>query len=424
MRRPGPSALFPIFVFAACLILASATQAQDQFTRVEIGGQFDGIRLLNAAGNPEFKPGFGGRLDINLTRRLAFESTLDFFPRQAPEIFGQGGQTLQFTAGVRAKFVTARRYSIYGVVRPGLTHETNNFRAEIVTFQPSLSVDSDQSGPLTHLTLDLGGGVEIYPTARWILRAEVDASPYFVGDVPLTFVAPPSGPFVFVQPPRGEIFATWKLSLGGSYRFGALKESARGDDASNSKDEQNRLGRLTVGAQASSLSLKFTNELDGHAATEAGFGPFASYRIWRFVEADASMSFFPREAQPDSFGDGGRILQGLFGVRAGFRTKHMGFFAKARPGFQSYSQGLSSITFPPDFSSESLAFTRATDFALDLGGVIEIYPTKHFVIRIDAGDTSIFPGARNFITNGVSFAEPAQPRKDTIQFGAGFGWRF
>jgi Outer membrane protein beta-barrel domain len=424
MRRPSPSALFGIFVFAVCLAVSSAARAQDQFTRIEVGGQFDGIRLLNTGDRPEFTPGFGARLDINLTRRIAFESTLDFFPRQAPEIFGQGGQTLQFTAGMRAKFVTTRRYSIYGVVRPGLTHETNNFLGEIVAFQPPLPINNNPSGPLNHLSLDLGGGVEIYPNARWILRGEVAASPYFVRDEPLTFITPPSGAFIFVQPPRGEIFATWKLSVGASYRIGALKEYARTDNASNSVDAQNRLDRLTIGVQASSLSLKFTNELDGHAATEAGFGPFASYRIWRFVEADASMSFFPREAQPDSFGDGGRILQGLFGVRAGFRTKHMGFFAKARPGFQSYSQNLSSITSPPDFSSESLAFTRATDFALDLGGVIEIYPTKHFVIRIDAGDTSIFPGARNFITNGVSFSEPAQPRKDTIQFGAGFGWRF
>lgn len=422
MRRPSPSALFGIFAFF--LAVASPTHAQDQLTRIEIGGQFDGIRLFNSQDRVALKPGFGARLDINLTRRFAFESTLDFFPRQAPEIFGQGGRTFQFTAGVRAKFVTTRRYSIYGVVRPGITHETNNFLAEIIAFQLPLPINNNPSGPLTHLSLDLGGGVEIYPTARWILRAEADLSSYFVGDVPLVFTTPPTGPFVFVEPPKGEIFTTWKFSLGASYRIGALREFAHTDNSVDSANRQSHLSRLTVGAQASSLSLKFTNLFEGHAGTEAGFGPFASYRIWRFVEADASMNFFPREAQPESFGDGGRILQGLFGIRAGFRSKHVGFFAKARPGFQSYSQSLNSITFPPDFSSQSLGFTRATDFALDLGGVVEIYPTKHLVIRLDAGDTSIYPGARNFTTNGMSFTSPGQPRKDTMQFGAGFGWHF
>ena len=426
MRRPSPSALFIIFAFF--LAAASSTQAQDQLTRVEIGGQVDGIRLFNSQARVSLKPGFGARLDVNLTRRLAFESTLDFFPRQAPQIFGQGGQTLQFTAGFRAKFVTTRRYSIYGVARPGFTRESNNLRAEDDSFQPLLTISSDRSGPLTHLTLDLGGGVEIYPTARWILRAEADLSSYFVGDVPLVFTTPPSGPFVVVLPPTGEIFATWKISLGASYRFGALREYPRTDNATansnNVADDRSRLSRLTLGAQASSLSLKFTNQIEGHATTEAGFGPFASYRIWRFVEADASMNFFPREAQPEAFGDGGRILQGLFGIRAGFRNKHVGFFAKARPGFQSYSQTLTSITVSPDFSSVALTSARATDFALDLGGVVEIYPAKHFVIRLDAGDTSFYPGPRNFISNGISFPSSAQPRKDTLQFGAGFGWHF
>nr|HEV7954060.1 outer membrane beta-barrel protein [Candidatus Acidoferrales bacterium] len=426
MRRPGPSALFGIFVF--WLAFASATQAQDQFTRIEVGGQFDGIRLLNAAGSPEFKPGFGARLDINFTRRLAFESTVDFFPRNAPQTpdqSAQGGRTLQALFGVRAKFITTRRYSVYGVLRTGLTYETNNVNT--LTFEPPDGLFFlTKSGPVTHFTLDMGGGIEFYPTRRWIFRAEVDVSPYFVGNVPVLdpTILGPSGEPLAITIFRGTILTPWKISLGASYRVGALRDFPR-EDKDDQQDHNGRLTRLTVGAQATSLSLSFIDGVDG-ATTEAGVGPFASYRIWRFIEADTAMFLFPREEQTAGPFDGGRILQGFYGVRAGFRTRHVGFFAKVRPGFQSYSRVLTSETITLG-SSTPVVFTfgRATDFALDLGGVVELYPTKHFVIRLDAGDTMTYPGPVPPETLlGTTTFLPVFPRQNTMQFGVGFGWRF
>jgi hypothetical protein len=428
MRRPGPSARFVIFVFGVCVLFGSAARAQEQFTRVEVGGQFDGIRLLNTAGSPQFKPGFGGRVDINLTRRFALESTVDFFPRNAPQTPGQGGQggrTLQALFGARAKFITTRRYSVYGVLRTGLTYETNNETALILQGPDSLFI-TQRNGPVTHFTLDFGGGIEFYPTQRWIFRAEADVSPYFVGNVPLldpTKLGPSGAPTVQAIVP-GTIFAPWKLSVGASYRIGALRDFAR-DDSDDRHDHQSRFSRLTIGAQATSLSIPFIDGVDG-ATTEVGVGPFASYRIWRFVEADTAMFLFPREEQTGNVigpYDGGRILQGFYGVRAGFRTRRIGFFAKVRPGFESNSRVFTGDTVGP---SEQVVpqFGRATDFALDLGGVIELYPTKHFVIRLDAGDTMIYPGARIVNLAGDEFSTPALPRRDTMQFGVGFGWRF
>lgn len=422
MRRPSPSALLALLALAACLSFSSATQAQDQFTRFEVGGQFDGIRLLNAENQDVFKPGFGARLDVNLTRRLAFESAVDFFPRNAPQTpfqGGQGGRTLQALFGLRAKFITTRRYSVYGVLRTGLTYETNNVNS--LTLGPlDAPFFLTRSGPATHFTLDLGGGVEFYPTRRWIFRAEADASPYFVGNLPVLdpTILGPSGQPQEVTIVHGTIFMPWKISLGASYRVGALRDFPRDDKQDDQQDHSGRFSRLTVGAQATSLSLSFIDGVDG-ATTEAGVGPFASYRIWRFIEADTAMFLFPREEQAQAPFDGGRILQGFYGVRAGFRTRHIGFFAKARPGFESNSRVLTSetITLGP-VASVVETFGRTTDFALDLGGVIEIYPTKHFVIRLDAGDTMIYPGVRV-----VNFTLTL-PRQDTLQFGAGFGWRF
>jgi Outer membrane protein beta-barrel domain len=427
MRRPGPSALFGIFVFAVSLVFSSAVRAQDQFTRVEIGGQFDGIRLLNAEERNEFKPGFGARLDVNLTRRLAFESTVDFFPRNAPQTPNQseqGGRTLQALFGVRGKFITTRRYSVYGVLRTGLTYETNNVNT--VSFEPPDGLFFlTQSRPITHFTLDMG--VEFYPTQRWIFRTEIDVSPYFVGNVPVLDpeILGPSGEPVAVTILHGTVFTPWKISLGASYRVGRLRDFPRDDQQSAQQDDHSRLSRLTVGAQATSLSLSFIDGVDG-ATTEAGVGPFASYRIWRFIEADTAMFLFPREEPTGGPFDGGRILQGFYGVRAGFRTRHMGFFAKARPGFESNSRVLTSetITLSP-VASIVETFGRTTDFAFDVGGVIEVYPTKHFVIRVDAGNTLIFPGPVSPVALvGTTTFEPVFPRRSTIQLGLGVGWRF
>jgi opacity protein-like surface antigen len=427
MRRPSPSALLALLALTVSFSFASAAQAQDQFTRVEIGGQFDGIRLLNSAEHPEFKPGFGARLDWNLTRRFALESTVDFFPRNAPQTAGlaiQGGRTLQALFGARGKFITTRRYSVYGVMRAGLTYETNNVNSLTLEGTDGFSLLS-ASGPRTHFTLDLGGGIEFYPTQRWIFRAEVHASPYFVGNTPVfnpTTLGPSGAPIVQSIVP-GTIFSPWKISLGASYRLGALRDFS-GDDNDEHQDHQSRFSGLTVGAQATSLSLQFIDGVDA-ATTEAGVGPFASYHIWRFIEADTSMFLFPREEQTNGPRDGGRILQGFYGLRAGYRTRRIGFFAKVRPGFESNSRVLTSETFT--LGSDPLVsetFGRATDFALDLGGVIELYPTKHFVIRLDAGDAVIFPGAGTISFNGTPSPAPALPRRDTLQFGVGFGWRF
>jgi Outer membrane protein beta-barrel domain len=423
MRRLSPSALLATFAFF--LTFASATPAQDQLTRFEVGGQFDGIRLMNSAGNAAFQYGFGARLDVNLTRRFALESTVDYFPRNSPftpEEGGQGGRTLQAFFGVRGKFITTRRYSVYGVLRPGLTHETNNEKAVLLTNSGMNFSLVNQTGPLTHFTLDMGGGIEVYPSDRWILRAEVDASPYFVGNIPVLISPSPGAPISPTNPISGKIYTPWKLSLGAGYRVGALREYARDNVQGFDQSQPSRFSRLTVGAQATALSLAFVDGTD-QATTMVGFGPFASYRIWRFVEADGAMLLFPREEPSLGPRDGGRILQGFYGVRAGFRTQNLGFFAKVRPGFQSNSRTNSGVIFGPD-SSASFTFSRATDFALDLGGVVEAYPTKHLVLRVDAGDTMLYTSARNFNVFGNSDVFPSYPRRDTIQSGVGLGWKF
>lgn len=83
--------------------------------------------------------------------------------------------------------------------------------------------------------------------------------------------------------------------------------------------------------------------------------------------------------------EGGHMLEGLFGVKAGRRGKRAGLFAKARPGFISFAD------------------VGATHGALDLGGVVEFYPSTHWLVRGDIGDTMVLAGGAGTQLHNAQF---------------------
>jgi hypothetical protein len=117
---------------------------------------------------------------------------------------------------------------------------------------------------------------------------------------------------------------------------------------------------------------------------------------------------------------GGRAIQGLFGPKIGYRTDTVGIFVKARPGFITFSNTFQGINFNPTVPS---AFTietgRLTEPALDLGTVIEIYPSRHWAWRTDLGDTMIFYRSVAFF--GITLPGSTQ---NNFQFSTGFQYRF
>ena len=135
--------------------------------------------------------------------------------------------------------------------------------------------------------------------------------------------------------------------------------------------------------------------------TEPGFGGRFGYNFSKYFALEAEGNFFPR----DRDFEGGRKIQGLFGVKAGKRFDKVGLFAKARPGFVRYEKGdyqavgVCIAIFPPPIAC--FAPIARTNFAFDLGGVLELYPTKRTIIRFDAGDTIIRLGARNIAATQV-----------------------
>ena len=166
--------------------------------------------------------------------------------------------------------------------------------------------------------------------------------------------------------------------------------------------------------------------------TNYGFGGRFGYRISKYFTLEGEGNFFPK----DGVLDAGKKSQGLFGVKAGKRFDSLGLFAKARPGFVHYSRGDYQSSggcvaiFPPPIGCYQPV--GRTNFAIDLGGVFEYYPTKRTIIRFDAGDTMVHLPTRNvaaFQTNATSIfslvvvSAPAET-KHQFQGSVGFGFRF
>lgn len=191
------------------------------------------------------------------------------------------------------------------------------------------------------------------------------------------------------------------------------------------------------------LAVQFTSITKpdlNNGATEPGFGGTFTFNLNRSIALEAVGNFFPRNCRfcgsgPVAGDNSGNIAQGLVGVKIGKRFEKWGIFGKARPGIVSFSGGDTrfvdsgaGISFPFEFRRK-----RLTNFAADLGGVIEFYPSRRIVTRFEAGDTLIHYGPRqtNFLTfdpiTGTGVLVPFTTRSETrhnFQFAAGVGWRF
>jgi hypothetical protein len=133
----------------------------------------------------------------------------------------------------------------------------------------------------------------------------------------------------------------------------------------------------------------------------SGVGGRATYNVTDNFGIESEVNFFPQRLTNFAtlLSTGSQRTQALFGVKYGMRSEKLGIFGKLRPGFMHFSEG----TSVPGVSSS------ATEFALDYGGVLELYPSRHVALRFDVGDTVIRFGnlgitSHNLqITPGVAF---------------------
>jgi hypothetical protein len=158
----------------------------------------------------------------------------------------------------------------------------------------------------------------------------------------------------------------------------------------------------------------------------SGLGGRFGYNITRYLAAEGEFDFFPQKRSVLNAMDSSIIryydsqrCEGLFGVKAGKRSRHIGIFGKARPGFFYISQGKLYI-------DPRVRLIRAPEepqsqlrFAMDLGGIVEFYTSKRSFIRIDAGDTMI-----NFTRSKWGDISNKDILSHNLQLNVGMGFRF
>lgn len=158
--------------------------------------------------------------------------------------------------------------------------------------------------------------------------------------------------------------------------------------------QSEELPKFEVAAEFTTLE----REAFSQRRTEPGLGGRFTYNINKTFALEGAGYFFPKRCFQCR--NAGNITQGLAGVKVGKRFEKWGVFAKARPGVISFSQGTFDAVPPFNFPLIPIQFElrRLTTFAMDVGGVVEFYPSKRIVTRFDFGDTIIHFKRRNMNT--------------------------
>ena len=438
MKKPA----FMASVFLASLFLwSSAAQAQepDVPSKVEVGVQFSSLTYSTTPiiGSPAVSPGygsseagFGGRFTFNFNKHLALEAEGNFFPHPNIQDQSRNGRLLQGQFGLKAgkRF---GKFGVFGKARPGFTSFS-----QVLTIVGNQTIDiggQPFTFPIfgerrkTYFSMDLGGVLEFYPSRRVLTRLDV-------GDT-LIRNTDPSFPFGVVSFPTpiatSRISHNLQVSAGIGFRLGSVQTQPTTSPAHNNKEK-----RFELGVQFSSLSLQEIERCVFCLAvpyrdvlTQTGFGGRLTYNLTSGIAVEVQSDIYPRKNRLfiNNGRAGGRVLQAQAGVKAGKRFEKFGIFGKARPGIISFSDGLTVNGIDPTFGFPLYQRDRKNYFSMDVGGVLEFYPSARIVTRFDGGDTMIryrsveLPGP--FLLGGPNLQVPAETTHN-FQFSAGVGFRF
>ena len=423
-------------IFACLMFVADAgAQSKTDPPKLEIGAEFSTLTMAPSdffkdasgravSGPSQTEPGFGGRLTFNLNKNLALEAQGNFFPHRNSSGLRKGGTVLQGQFGVKIgkRF---QRFGLFGMVRPGFVSfsqvTSGSGTGGIIIGPADLHV-----GRKSHFSTEVGGVVEFYPSRRIVMRFDA-------GDTMIHYVRLPQ-PLVTDIESRlidrsARVTHNFLLTSGVGFRLMAPEEN----EIATPQVQRTRR-RFEVGGQFTSLTLSIREHylsLDSlfyYKKSDVGFGGRFGYNVTDRIAIEAETNFLSGDVNNTLNNGrlGGRPLQVQGGVKAGKRFARFGIFGKARPGIVSFSKTL--ITDSVVFNNGVGPFTnfhyaRRTYFSIDLGGVLEFYPSKKIVTRVDAGDTMIrySRALQGFILN--PFEVPAETLHN-FQFSSGLAFRF
>lgn len=365
---------------------------------MEVGAKLDTL-TMNRFPSTSTAAGLGGRFTWNLFPSLALETHYDFYPADYTPVSTQdGGKTQTWFTGVKVTPLRRNRWSVGGTTSIGLVSFGN-----VAVQTSALNVDFRR---VTHFATEMGGVFEYYPTSRWIVRSDIGMALFNIGTRKVDIG---SGGQV-VAP--GSLRPAFQFSLGVGYRLGKL-EDVETESASDSDEKWEVAGQFVLQSRGRSTLL------GSDTATEPGIGGRVTYDLLPFVSVEAALTFFVRSESDSTPFDGGRSTQLLVGVKSGIRHDKFGYFVRVRPGFQTFSQAIQSVTLNPTI----VHFGGSTHPALDLGGGLEVFPTSRTVLRFDVGDTLLFLGSASYPIGSQTASQNAGT-VNSFQFSTSFGWRF
>ncbi|HEX8127715.1 MAG TPA: outer membrane beta-barrel protein [Pyrinomonadaceae bacterium] len=192
------------------------------------------------------------------------------------------------------------------------------------------------------------------------------------------------------------------------------------------KAQQQDAPKVEVGGQFTTLELHTPRFTFPPNSTEPGVGGRVGYNVTDYFGVEAELNFLPRRRVF------GRMTQGQFGVKAGKRWRKFGLFAKARPGFVSFGEvltvvGQSSFTLSNGqvIVFPELDLKRRTVFSTDVGGVVEFYPARKLLVRVDVGDTLIHYRPKKIrLDEFQTLADLPSGTQHNLQVTTGVAYRF
>jgi hypothetical protein len=427
------SAIFGLIVL---LNVSAQGQEPDVPSKIEVGLQFSSLTYSTlpagqsglSASYGSAEAGFGGRFTFNFNKHLALEAEGNFFPH--PNLYDQSrnGRLLQGQFGLKA----GKRFGKFGVfakARPGFASFS-----EVLTVVGNQTIDLNGQPftfPIfdlrrkTYFSMDVGGVLEFYPSRKVLTRIDVGDTMIRYNNQSIPFGA------IFVPTLTRRIGHNLQVSAGIGFRLGSVEPQ---QTIVQTHDEKQK--RFELGAQFSSLSLQeierciFCLAVDYRdILTQTGFGGRLTYNVTSGFALEVQSDFYPREVRQfiNNGRAGGRILQGQAGVKAGKRFEKFGIFGKARPGIISFSKAVKVDGLDPTFGFPIFRAARKTYFSMDVGGVLEFYPSPRIVTRFDGGDTMIRYSASEpplSIFPAVSNSQVPPETTHNFQFSAGVGFRF
>jgi hypothetical protein len=407
-----------LWIFLFSLLLPAAASSQ-QFTRnevsVSVGLQTVGQETCTPIGSgPECQPGTNHYAYLslpsftftrNLSPSLALEGMVQptsFFLQTSG--FGSGRQMLAL-GGVKVGW-RSQRWGFYGKVRAGVA----GFSCGTFDYDPSAYSDCTWQ---TNFAMEYGGVAEYRLRPRWALR--VDASHLMILQFDQVEERYPDGsPLEYRQ---GATLQHFDARIGITRSFGRL------DDSAPERAPEKQVWDLGATFALQPRIFPSFQFLSAYPT----WGLWGSWNFSRHVSWDSTVMHSGRNpgfTEWIDYQQGGRAFEALSGAKLGIRRDHMGYFGEIRGGTITFGKTEKEIVEP---APGSLNFYEGmfTSPVLNVGGVLEVYPSKHTILRFDTGSATIFFLAKNvkqtLLGSTTTFSIPStQQTTMLMSFGAGF----